>query len=525
MSLIRAATTVGGFTLASRLLGFLRDMAMARFLGAGLAADAFLVAFRLPNLFRSLFAEGAFAAAFVPMAARRLEGPGGRDGARRFAEHALACLLPLLLGFTALMMVAAGPVVLLMTGGFRDAGPEKLALAVDLTRLTFPYLLLISLVSLLGGLLNTVGRFGAAAAAPILLNLVLILAMLLVRGQDPVAVARALAAGVTVAGIAQFLFLLQAATAQDLAPRLVWPRLSADVRTLVRRIGPAAVGAGAAQVNLLVSTVIAARFLPEGSVSYLYYADRLNQLPLGIIGIGMGVALLPALARLIEAGRGDAAVHQQNRAIEFALFLSLPAAVAFVVAARPLVMALFQHGRFTPADTAGAAAALSAFALGLPAYVLVKVLAPAFHARGDTRTPMTFALVAIAANLVGNVALAVPLAHVGIALATAASAWLNVGLLWAGLRRRGHFAPDAPLRRSLPRMGLAAVLLAAALAALTPWAEALAASGPAGRLVGATVLVGAGALVYLGAGSMLGAWQPRALAAALRRSEAARPLP
>ncbi len=500
------------------MLGFLRDMLMARYLGAGLAADAFLVAFRLPNLFRSLFAEGAFSAAFVPMAAARLEMPDGRAAARRFAEQALAFLLPILLAFTGLMLVGAAPVVLAMTGGFEGADAAKYPLTVALTRLTFPYLLLISLAALFGGLLNAVGRFAAVAAAPILLNLALMAALLLVRGADSLVTARALAVAVTVAGLLQFLWLFLAVRREGLAPRLPAPRLSPEIRTLLRRIAPAALGAGATQLNLLVSTVIAARFLPEGSVSWLYYADRLNQLPLGMIGVGVGIALLPTLSRLIGAGRPDAAHHQQNRAIEFALFLALPAATALVVAAHPLLVALFQQGRFTPADAKAAAVALQAFSLGLPAYILVKVLTPGFHARGDTRTPMRYALVAIGVNLVGNLLLVWPLAHVGIALATALAAWLNVALLALGLGARGHFAADDQLRRVAPRMLLTTLLMGLLLALLVPTALGLASAGSGtGRVLAILLLVGPGLLAYLGAGMLLGAWEPRSLLAALRR--------
>jgi putative peptidoglycan lipid II flippase len=516
MNLIRAATTVGGFTLVSRVAGFARDVLMARYLGAGLAADAFLVAFRLPNLFRSLFAEGAFSAAFVPMAAERLEQADGPARARRFTEQALAFLLPILMGFTALMMLLAGPVVLVMTGGFRDAPPEKLALTIELTRLTFPYLMLISLTALFGGLLNAVGRFAANAAAPILLNITLIGGLLLGR-ETAMLTARDLAVAVSIAGMLQFAWLFLAVHRAGLAPRLTWPRLTPDIRTLLRRIGPAAIGAGATQLNLLVSTVIAARFLPQGSVSYLYYADRLNQLPLGMIGVGVGVALLPTLARNLGSGQLDAARYQQNRAIEFAMFLALPAATALVVAAHPIVAALFQDGRFTAQDARASAAALQAFALGLPAYILVKVLTPGYHARGNTRTPMNFALVAIAANLVGNLTLVWSLAHVGIALSTAISAWLNVVLLAVGLARSGALQADAQLRRTLPRMILAAVLMGAILFVLLGPALPLATGRGLDRVAALLLLVVPGVLVYFGAGTLIGAWQPRALLAAFRR--------
>jgi putative peptidoglycan lipid II flippase len=524
MSLIRAATTVGGFTLISRFAGFARDLLMARFLGAGFAADAFLVAFRLPNLFRSLFAEGAFAAAFVPMVSAKL---GKRDGsvgdirpAMDFTEQALAFLVPILLGFSTLFMLAAAPIVWLMTGGFEDGDPAKIAFTTDLTRLTFPYLLLISITALLGGLMNAVGRFWVNAAAPILLNAVMVGALLFFRGDSSEDTARALALAVSLAGIAQLLWLAWGCHAAGLLPRLRWPRMTGEVRTLLRRIGPAALGAGATQVNLLVSTMIAARLLPQGSVSYLYYADRLNQLPLGMIGIGMGVALLPTMSRLLGAGNPDAAIHQQNRAIEFVLLLSLPAAFAFVAAAEPIIAALFQSGEFGRADTAGAYTALQAFALGLPAYVLIKVLTPGFHARGDTRTPMRIALLAIGANLVGNLTLIWWFGHVGIALATALAAWLNVVLLWAALHRRGDYRADAGVRRTVPRMLMAGALMAALLALaspmLMPWAE----SGSVQRLLSLAMLVGGGVAIYFGAGFLLGAYSPRQLVQAFRRGTA-----
>lgn len=530
MSLIRAATTVGGFTLMSRFAGFARDLLMARFLGAGFASDAFLVAFRLPNLFRSLFAEGAFAAAFVPMVSARMARAGGgahQDGEDRgisptepalvFTEQALAFLVPILLLFSTVFMVLAGPVVLVMTGGFHDGSSEKLALTTDFARLTFPYLMLISIVALLGGVLNALGRFWVNAAAPILLNLAMIGALLFFRGESPVETARALAAGVSVAGVLQLLWLAWGCHRAGVLPRLRWPRVTPEIRTLLRRIGPAALGAGATQINLLVSTIIAARLLPQGSVSYLYYADRLNQLPLGMIGVGMGVALLPTMSRLVGSGNPDAAIHQQNRAIEFALLLALPAAFALTVAAEPIISALLQQGAFTRADTIGAYTALQAFSLGLPAYVLIKVLTPGFHARGDTRTPMHIALVAIAANLVGNLALIWHFGHVGIALATAFSAWLNVLLLWWYLKKRGDFRIDAGLARAVPRMLLAGALMALVLAfaagPLMPFTQ----GGLFERLLALGLLVGGGMAVYFGAGLALGAYDPRRLINSFRK--------
>ncbi len=521
MSLIRAATTVGSFTLISRFAGFARDLLMARYLGAGFASDAFLVAFRLPNLFRSLFAEGAFAAAFVPMVSAKLGRKDGGIADTRpglvFAEQALAFLLPVLLGFSALIMAAAGPIVWVMTGGFEDGSADKLALTTELTRLTFPYLMLISVVSLLGGLLNALNRFWVNAAAPIILNAVMVTALVLFRGDTATDTARALAVAVTVAGILQLLWLVWGCHQAGVMPRLQLPRMTPEIRTLLRRIGPGALGAGATQINLLVSTMIAARLLPQGSVSYLYYADRLNQLPLGMIGIGMGVALLPTMARLLGAGNPDAAVHQQNRAIEFVLLLALPAAFALAVAAEPIISGLLQQGEFTRADTVGAYTALRAFALGLPAYVLIKVLTPGFHARGDTRTPMRIALVAIGLNLIGNLTLIWPFGHVGIALATALAAWVNAFLLWFFLKRRGHFAIDAGLARTAPRMLAAGALMAVVLFALVgpimPYTQG--SFGLRAAALGSILLVGL--LVYFGSGMLLKAYNPRQLAAAFKR--------
>ncbi len=505
MALLRAAATIGGLTLVSRIAGFLRDVLMARFVGAGMAADAFLIAFRLPNLFRALFAEGAFSAAFVPMFNRQIGADGGEmRGARRFAEDVLAVLLPLLALFTVVMVAFAAPVVWALTGGFPDADPAKFALAVDFTRLTFPYLMLISLVSLMGGILNSIGRFWVNAAAPILLNLALIAGLLLARGDDPVAAARVQALCVPLAGILQFLWLLWACARADIRLRLRWPRLSRRVREMLAIIAPAALGAGAVQFNLLVSTALAARFLPEGAVSYLYYADRLNQLPLGLIGIGVGTALLPAMSRQLGAGEVAAATHGQNRAIELVLLLTLPAAAALTVSALPIIRGLLEFGRFTAADALATADALAAFSLGLPAYVLIKVLTPGFHARQDTRTPVRIAVASMLVNLAGNLLLIWRFGHVGIALSTALAAWVNAAALWWVLRARGHYAIDARLARTLPRLLLAAAAMVAVLLALGPRVLPYTAGSLATRALALALLIGSGGLAYLAAARALG---------------------
>ena len=523
MSLLRASATIGGLTLVSRVLGFLRDMLMARFVGAGFASDAFLIAWRLPNLFRALFAEGAFSAAFVPMFNRTVaEGevaqPGnGLNVALRFAEDVLSVLLPFLILFTLGMMLAAGPIVWAMTGGFPDGGPEKFVLATQYTRITFPYLMLISLVSLLGGILNSLNRFWVNAAAPILLNLCLIVGLLFFRGHSDVETARTQAIAVTVSGVMQLAWLVLACWQAGIRLRIRLPRLSPEVKRLLALIGPAAVGAGAVQFNLLISTTLAARFLPEGSVSYLYYADRLNQLPLGLIGIGVGTAMLPSLSRQLGGGDHRGALDTQNRAIELVLLLTLPATAGLMVSATPLIRGLLQHGAFTAADTIASAHALAAFSLGLPAYVLIKVLTPGFYARADTRTPVRIAMLAMLVNLLLNLILIWPLAHVGLALSTAISAWVNAILLYGTLRRRDHFAIDARLKRTGLRLVAATVAMSVAIFLLNPWIDPWTGRSLIERSVALLVLIVVGMGVYFGLVFGLGAYSLATLKGQLRR--------
>ena len=522
INLVRNTATIGGLTLISRILGFARDMLMARYIGAAFASDAFLIAWRLPNLFRALFAEGAFAAAFVPMfnrviAEAEAKGEEGLPAGLSFAEMVLSVLLPFLLLFTALMMLAAGPIVWLMTGGFPDASPEKFALTTQFTRITFPYLALISLVSLLGGILNSMHRFWVNAAAPILLNVCMIAGLLFFRGHTDIDTARTQSIAVTVSGVLQLAWLVWSCRQAGVVLKLRWPRLSPQVRTLLKIVWPAALGAGAVQFNLLVSTTLAARFLPQGSVSYLYYADRLNQLPLGLIGIGIGTAILPALSRQIGGGDQAAACHTQNRAIELSLLLTLPATAALMLSATPLIRALLQHGAFTVQDTSASAAALSAFSLGLPAYILIKVLTPGFYARADTKTPVRIAIVAMVANLVLNLILVWPMAHVGLALSTAIAAWLNVGLLYWTLRRRDHFAVDAQLRRRTIRLMAATAAMAILLLLLNPVIDAHSGHGLLERILALVVLIGAGSVTYFAAAFLFGAFTIAEIKAQLTR--------
>ncbi|MGC6401702.1 murein biosynthesis integral membrane protein MurJ [Sphingomonas sp. FW199] len=517
MGLAKSLGSVGGLTLASRVLALGRDTLQAAFMGAGFASDAFLVAFRLPNMFRALFAEGAFSAAFVPMFNRQVAEGGGRPAGLLFAEQALALLFPILLAMTAVMLIAAWPLTWVLSGGFDDPSPAQFAYAVELSRITIPYLMLISLTSLLGGILNSIDRYGANAAAPILLNLSMVSALVFFHGADPFETARVQALAVTAGGVLQLGWLIWVCRASGVSLRLRLPTITPQMRELGRLILPAAVGAGAVQINLVISTALAGSLLDAGSISHIYYANRLSDLPLGIIGIGLGTILLPTLSRQLSGGDHAEAMATQNRAIELALLLTLPAAVALVVAGEPIVRALFQHGVFGSDDTRATALALGAFSLGLPAYVLIKLLTPAYHARQDTRTPMRYATISIGVNIVGNLALIPTIGHIGPPLATTLAALVNVTLLYRTLRKRGDFEVDAQLRRRLPRLALAALLMGGALFWLdrlvTPWT-----TGELWvRIVGMAALVAAGCVVYGIASIVTGAFSPTAIRALLAR--------
>ncbi|MEO8651422.1 MAG: murein biosynthesis integral membrane protein MurJ [Hyphomicrobiaceae bacterium] len=464
MKLYSAFATVGGLTMVSRVLGFLRDILIAAVLGTGAVADAFFVAFRMPNLFRRLFAEGAFNSAFVPLFAKRLEADGA-DSARGFAEEAMAGLFAILLAVTALAQIAMPWLIIGLAPGF-TSDPAKLDLATALTRITFPYLLCMSLVALLSGLLNSLHRFTAAAAAPIVLNVVLIAVMLFAQARglhDDAGAGYLLAWGVTAAGVLQLALLWFAARHAGFVLHLRRPRMSDGVRRLIELGIPGVIAGGITQINVVVGTIIAS--LEAGAVSYLYYADRLYQLPLGIVGVAIGVVLLPDLSRHLGAGDKAAAMDSQNRSMELALLLTVPAAVALLVMAEPIIRVLFERGAFGPSDTVATARALAAFAIGLPAFVLIKVLQPGFFAREDTKTPMRYAALNLVLNAGGSLALffafkaAGWMPHVGIALATSLAAWVNAAMLWGTLKLRGDFVVDPRLARNLPLIGLASGLM------------------------------------------------------------------
>lgn len=491
MSLFRSAAIIGFFTLLSRILGFARDICIAVFLGANAMTDAFFVAFKLPNFMRRLFAEGAFNSAFIPLYAGMLTAEG-KPAAQRLAGEALAVLLTILVLLTITAEIFMPQIMLVLAPGF-DEDPDKFTLAVTLTRITFPYIIFISLVSLLGGMLNSIEKFAAVAASPILLNLALIASIVIFRHLFP-SPAHALASGVFAAGALQLFWLVLFCRKFNILPPLCWPALTAQVKKLLALIAPAALGAGVAQVNLLVDMIIATS-IPEG-VSYLYYADRVNQLPLGVIGVGVGTALLPMLSKQLRAKELEKALHTQNRALELVLLLTLPAAAALFVIAQPLVATLFEHGEYSAAATAATYPALMAFSLGLPAFVLIKVLAPGFFAQHDTKTPFIIAGCCMLLNIGLNLALIGPMAHVGLALATSIAGWVNVGAMFIILKKRNSLAPDVMLRFRLPRIGAASFAMTLVLLGVHAICAPLFALELPFRMGGLIVLIASGLLSY-----------------------------
>lgn len=509
--MLRSIATVGGWTMVSRILGFLRDMLIAAKLGAGPVADAFFVALKLPNLFRRLFGEGAFNAAFVPAFAQALtqQGPAA---ARALAERMATLMTLWLLLLTGLGLIFMPQLMQVLAPGFVER-PEKFALAVELTRITFPYLLLICLTALVSGVLNGLGKFAAAAAAPIFFNLLSMIA-LFALAPFVATPAHALAWGVTLSGVVQLAFVMWACAQAGMALNpLHLPRLSPQVKTVLKRMGPGLVGAGVTQLNLAIDVIIAS-FLPSGAVSFLYYADRVAQLPLGVIGAAVATALLPLLARQIYAGQPLSAHRSINRAVEISLVLTVPAAVALGVLALPILAGLFQRGAFGPVEALATSHALIAYAVGLPAFVLVKVFVPGFFARGDTATPVKIGIGCVLLNLLLNLALMGPLQHVGVALSTSIAAWANAGLLALLLARRGHFVADRRLRRTAPRMLGAALFMGLVLMVLAWWLAPGAGLRGVAMLAAVCVL---GAAAYFAMAQAAGALDLRELRRLLRR--------
>ena len=511
--MLRGILTVGGWTMGSRLLGFARDMLIAALAGTGGVADAFLVANKLPNMFRRLFGEGAFNAAFVPEFTGLL-ATEGHEAAKSFAQQAVSVLTFWLLGLTVVGEVFMPAIMHVLAPGFTEL-PGKFQLAVDLARITFPYLILICLSALLSGVLNGLDHFAAAAAAPMLYNISSIAAMLLLTRYVPT-VGHALAWGVSLAGVAQLALLAWATRRAGMAMSIPRPRLTPAMRILLRRMGPGLIGASAMQLNQVVDVIVGS-LLPPGAISLLYFADRVNQLPLGTIGAAVGTAVLPLLSRQVRGPDPQAAITTLNRALEFALVLTVPAALALIVSGYPILAVLFERGAFTLEAARLSSQSLAAYALGLPFFVLVKVLAPAFFARSDTATPVRIGMVTLVLNFALNLALMIPLQHVGPALATSLAAMFNVVALAVMLHRRGFMLADARLRRRLPRIALAAAAMAAVLWLVQHDLFNPAAMAGGVRWVGLAALVGGGCAVYFAAGMAVGAFDAKEISGRLRR--------
>ncbi|MAY88028.1 MAG: murein biosynthesis integral membrane protein MurJ [Pseudooceanicola sp.] len=501
--------TVGGWTLMSRVLGFVRDAMILALLGTGPLYEAYVVAFRLPNMFRRFFAEGAFNTAFVPMFSKRVEA--GED-ARAFAEDALAGLASVLIVLTLVAQLAMPWMILGLASGF--AGEERFDLAVEFGRIAFPYVLFISVAALLSGVLNATGRFAAAAAAPVLLNVLLISAMAAASALGG-SVALALVWAIPVAGVAQLILVWVAASRAGFGLRLKRPRWTPELRRLVRVAVPAALAGGVVQVNLLIGQQVASYF--DKAVGWLYAADRLYQLPLGVVGIAIGIVLLPDLSRRLSAGDESGGRDALSRAAEVSLALTIPSAVALIVIPLPLVSVLFQRGAATAADSAAIAMAVAIYGAGLPAFVMQKILQPLFFAREDTRSPFRYALIAMAVNLVAAIGLVPWFGWLAPAVATTLAGWAMVGFLWQGSRGMGLAATfDDRFRRRIWRICAASVLMGAMLFGLVQVLEpALNTAGL--RYLALTGVVAAAIVFFFGVGQVIGAFRLAEFRNAMRR--------
>jgi putative peptidoglycan lipid II flippase len=450
--------TVGGYTLLSRLTGFARDIMLAAILGAGPVADAFFVALRLPNHFRAIFAEGAFNAAFVPAYAH-VHGERGEGSARIFADRIFTLLFVSQLILLAVAWLFMPQAMRILAPGFTEDAEQR-RLAIELTRITFPYLLLITLVTLYGGMLNVMHRFASAAAAPIFLNLAMMMTLALAAFFPSAGYAAAW--GVLISGFLQFFLLAGDLARHGGLPRFAPLKLDEDVRAFFRALGPATIGSMGTQVALFADTIIAT-FLPAGALSALYYADRLNQLPIGVIGIAIGTVLLPEMSRRLSANDHAAAAAAQRRAFDFTLLFSVPFVAAFLTVPDVIMRAMFARGAFSKADAATAGATLAAYAVGLIPFVMIRSAVATFYARKDTATPVKAALTGVAVNVALKVALMGSLAQIGLALATAVGAWINLLLVLFFAVRAGYLALDREWMSSLARFAAAGVVLAAAL--------------------------------------------------------------
>ncbi|MEO9786583.1 MAG: murein biosynthesis integral membrane protein MurJ [Aurantimonas coralicida] len=531
MSLLSKFATVGGATLVSRIFGFGREMMMASALGVGPVADAFNLAFRFPNLFRRLFAEGAFNAAFIPLFSRSLEEEG-EEGARRFANEIFSTLFTALVVLTVLALVfmpvlvktiiAPGLAVCVddpSAGGDVISCAARYDITVTFSRIMFPYLACMSLMAMVCGILNAFRRFFVAAAAPTLLNFILIgvLSWCLWTEADKPTIGFLMSWGVMIAGLAQLAMVIVAMRMAGFGVALRRPRWTKGLKRLLVLAGPAALIGGITQINLFVGQAIAS-FKP-GAVSILQYADRPYQLPLGMIGVAIGVVLLPELARALKAGHLREAQHTQNRSLEFALFLTLPAAVALFIIPEPIIRVIYERGAFDPSVTPVVASVLGLYALGLPAFVMIKVFSPGYFAREDTKTPMKATLASAGANIVLSLILFWLIAERGIALATTLAGWLNAGLLFAGLYRKGQWQIDRELLKRTALVLVCSLLMGGVLIVemieLGDWLQP--SSALTTQILAIGILVASAMAIYFALALATGAADRRLFLAVLKR--------
>lgn len=517
MNLVKAGATIGGLTMVSRVLGFARDMIASRLLGASHANDAFNLAFLLPNIFRRLFAEGAFSAGFVPLFSRRLAS-GGPEDAQRFSNEILSVFMPALLLVTIIFEIAMPAILAVVAAGYADT-PGKLELATELTRWTFPYLLFISLVALLAGVLNSLTRFAIAAFAPALLNISLILA-LLVAPRDDIAIVRAMAVAVLIGGIAQFLLCWVAVRKAGVRLHFGRPRVTPAVKELIVLILPATAAAGVYQISQLFYGYFST-LLGEGALTNLSYADRLNQLPLSIIGTALGVAILPAISQAVERKDEAEASDVQARAFDLSMLLTLPATLALIVASGPIIGALFQGGEYTIEDARITGNILAILVTGLPAYVLVKVLQPAFYARKDVKTPVMIAMTVLALSIPANFLLIPEIGIYSLATVTSTGAWVNFIALFTILYWRGQFRVPAWLVSRVARQFAAAAAMAVSLYFVRQLLEGFFLGNALERAFALGTLVGTGAIVYFGIAFLIGGVDREALSMLRRRRKKA----
>jgi putative peptidoglycan lipid II flippase len=516
MNLYRAIGSIGGLTMVSRVLGFARDMIGSRVLGASHANDAFNLAFLLPNIFRRLFAEGAFSSGFVPLFARRLQSGGHRD-AEQFSNEILSVFMPALLLVTIVFEIFMPSVMLAVAGDYAGV-PGKLELSTELTRWTFPYLLFISLVALLSGILNSLTRFAVAAFAPALLNVALI-AGLLLAPPDKVETVRYMAIAVLAGGIFQFLLCWVAVRRAGVRLRFGRPRMTPAVRELVVLILPATIAAGVYQISQLFYAYFSTQ-LGEGALTNLSYADRLNQLPLSIIGTALGVAILPSISQAIARDDSVEAADVLARAFDLAMLLTLPATIALAVAAGPIIGALYEGGEYSVESARITGNILAILVTGLPAYVLVKVLTPAFYARKDVKTPVRIAMSVLGLGVLANFALIPVMGIYALATVTSASAWINFALLFGILYRRGHFRMPAWLVSRVARQLMSAAAMGAALFAVNRALGDMYFGNTIEKILSLGALVGTGGLVYFAVAWAIGGIDREAILILLRKKKA-----